>query len=82
MLAQVPMRMGPFGVRWIDDGTREEPGCPTTTTSSAGTSTSAATAGSFHAGRTPRTVSDDLLFDRLLGEFTDWLAAARSAGVV
>ncbi|MEV8433315.1 VWA domain-containing protein [Streptomyces sp. HUAS 31] len=39
-------------------------------------------AGFFHAGRTPRAVSDDLLFDRLLGEFPEWLAAARGAGLV
>jgi hypothetical protein len=39
-------------------------------------------AGFFHAGRTPLTVGDDVLFDRLLQEFPTWLTAARSAGIV
>ncbi|MET9610358.1 VWA domain-containing protein [Streptomyces sp. NPDC006512] len=39
-------------------------------------------AGYFHAGADPRAVADDDLYDRLLGEFPSWLAAARSAGVV
>ncbi|GAA5032671.1 vWA domain-containing protein [Streptomyces siamensis] len=39
-------------------------------------------AGFFHAGRTPQTVSDDLLYDRLLQEFPTWLTAARSAGII
>ncbi|MFJ9341301.1 vWA domain-containing protein [Streptomyces sp. NPDC101733] len=39
-------------------------------------------AGYFHAGLDPRTVPDDTLFDRLLGEFPSWLAAARAAGIV
>ncbi|MEV7728436.1 VWA domain-containing protein [Streptomyces sp. NPDC087917] len=39
-------------------------------------------AGYFHAGLDPREVPDDTLFDRLLGEFPSWLAAARAAGIV
>lgn len=39
-------------------------------------------AGFFHAGRTPQTVADDLLFDRMLQEFPTWLDAARTAHVV
>ncbi|GAA2432752.1 VWA domain-containing protein [Streptomyces glaucus] len=39
-------------------------------------------AGFFHAGRTPQAVPDHRLFDRLLQEFPDWLAAARTAGIL
>ncbi|MGC4917103.1 vWA domain-containing protein [Streptomyces albogriseolus] len=39
-------------------------------------------AGFFHAGRTPQAIPDHHLFDQLLQEFPDWLAAARTAGIV
>lgn len=39
-------------------------------------------AGFFHAGEDPLAVPDDVLYDRLVGEFPAWLAAARARGIV
>ncbi|WP_030909243.1 vWA domain-containing protein [Streptomyces sp. NRRL F-5126] len=39
-------------------------------------------AGFFPAGRDPRRMRDTTLYDRLLGEFPQWLAAARAQGIV
>lgn len=39
-------------------------------------------AGFFPAGEDPRAVSDAELYDRLVGEFPQWLTAARARGVV
>ncbi|MEV7191694.1 VWA domain-containing protein [Streptomyces sp. NPDC093510] len=39
-------------------------------------------AGFFHAGEDPLAVPDDELYDRLVGEFPAWLAAARAGGIV
>ncbi|TXC97921.1 VWA domain-containing protein [Streptomyces sp. ISID311] len=39
-------------------------------------------AGFFHAGRDPRSLSHDELYQQLMVEFPEWLAEARSAGIL
>ncbi|MBK3570771.1 VWA domain-containing protein [Streptomyces sp. MBT62] len=39
-------------------------------------------AGFFHAGSDPLKLSDTELYDRLVGEFPQWLSAARERGIV
>ncbi|MET8410070.1 VWA domain-containing protein [Streptomyces sp. NPDC005195] len=39
-------------------------------------------AGFFHAGADPLELGDEELYDRIVGEFPQWLAAARALGIV
>jgi len=39
-------------------------------------------AGFFEAGLIPSTMSDEQLYDNLLGEYPQWIAAARQVGIV
>ncbi|MGY0022425.1 vWA domain-containing protein [Streptomyces sp. cg35] len=39
-------------------------------------------AGFFAAGKDPKTIPDGVLYDRLMGEFPDWLRAASAAGII
>ncbi|MGW3632847.1 vWA domain-containing protein [Streptomyces sp. NPDC005122] len=39
-------------------------------------------AGFFHAGSDPLELGDEELYDRIVGEFPQWLAAARALGIV
>ncbi|MZD08284.1 VWA domain-containing protein [Streptomyces sp. SID5785] len=39
-------------------------------------------AGFFPAGKDPKLIPDGVLYDRLMGEFPDWLRAATEAGIV
>jgi hypothetical protein len=39
-------------------------------------------AGFFPAGPEPQSVPDSVLYDNLMSEFPEWLAAARKAGVI
>ncbi|MEU1449929.1 vWA domain-containing protein [Streptomyces mirabilis] len=39
-------------------------------------------AGFFHAGSQPRKISDVELYDRIVGDFPQWLTAARERGIV
>lgn len=39
-------------------------------------------AGFFHAGSDPLELGDEELYDRIVGEFPHWLAAARARGIV
>ncbi|WP_328385799.1 VWA domain-containing protein [Streptomyces sp. NBC_00400] len=39
-------------------------------------------AGFFHAGRDPRSLSHDELYQQLMVEFPEWLAEARTAGII
>ncbi|MBC9718799.1 VWA domain-containing protein [Streptomyces sp. TRM66268-LWL] len=39
-------------------------------------------AGFFPAGKDPKLIPDGVLYDRLMGEFPDWLRAASAAGVL
>ncbi|MFG2473242.1 vWA domain-containing protein [Streptomyces fagopyri] len=39
-------------------------------------------AGFFHAGSDPLELGDEELYDRVVGEFPQWLAAARARGIV